>query len=90
MLFLNSLTIIDVLIFESFYITIAIFPLHIWACELIFGHLLWKYHNKRVWYYDDHLSLCNGYISIGYVIHWTVLGSVIYCYKNYPIGLFIN
>lgn len=76
--------VIDILIFESVCLSALVFPFHVWVCEIIFGHYLWKYRSgKRVWYYDDKFALFNGYISLSYIVIWMLLGIIVHMYRQH-------
>ena len=62
---------------DNQYLSIGLFPLNIWSCELITGGLSLYIFNTRYWYYDDNLSCCKGLISFSFIPHWVLLGYTI-------------
>jgi hypothetical protein len=50
-----------------------LFPVNIYACEIIGGNILLHIFNYRAWYYKDKYSLFNGMITLSFYPIWICL-----------------
>jgi len=68
---------------------IALFPLNLWAIEIVAGYYLLKVWQRRAWFYEGPHAHCDGLITFAYWHHWLGLGvihEVMCVYVYYPIS----